>query len=131
MVNKNKEQETILAIFLIWNENEKQTLLTFQQIIKRGKEFALSRRTIIRYINKLVSKGKLKKDERSYKKTFYVPTQKFFEEIECYNKNAILKNILLKINAKINLSMAILKNLENEDVKSWDKTEWKEHSLDG
>jgi hypothetical protein len=67
----------------LWEKRNKKEAnwLTYKQIIQESKKYGVSERTTVRYLNTLVSEGKLEKDERGYKKTFYKPTKVFWADI--------------------------------------------------
>jgi hypothetical protein len=80
MQGKEKEERTTHKLLALW-AGRKQDWLTYKEIVKGLRGFGIGDRTVDRYLATLVRDGKLSKEERGYKKTFYTPRNEFLQEL--------------------------------------------------
>jgi hypothetical protein len=73
-----KKQKVTHELLSLWADKEKEWL-TYKQIVTELKQRGVSERTTVRYLKRLVREGKLVREERGYKKTFYKPDEDFLE----------------------------------------------------
>lgn len=72
--------QKVHRIFSLWTNRENEWL-TYKDIVKDIKSFGISERTLARYLSRLVQEGKLVKEERGYKRTFYKPYDRFMDQL--------------------------------------------------
>lgn len=77
---KEREGRTTHKLLALWT-GRKQDWLTYKEIVKGLEDFGISDRTVDRYLTALVKAGKLVKEERGYKRTFYRPRDEFLQEL--------------------------------------------------
>lgn len=130
-MTKNRKEETILTILSLWEKNQDskekgEAWLKYKQILEEAKNLGLSQRTVVRYLNTLVNEGKLEKNERGYKKTYYRPTKDFWAEIEHYNQQYRISEKSLEPIGKyvmdtLRKTITETKNIEEDYREVWEK----------
>jgi DNA-binding transcriptional ArsR family regulator len=78
--HQEKERKVTHQILALWSGREKEWL-TYKQITSELKKTNVSERTVARYLLTLTGDGKLDKNERGYKKTFYKPREDFLKTL--------------------------------------------------
>lgn len=127
-----KKQDTVLKILSLWESNKqdsdkgRENWLKYKLILEEMKKYGLSQRTIVRYLNALVNEGKLEKEERGYKRTFYRPTQDFWEDIKHENQRFLkatkaLEPIAAFVMEHLKATTNENKAAEDEGDKNWKK----------
>lgn len=130
-MTEDKKRETTLTILSLWEKKqganeETENWLKYKQILEEAKKLGLSQRTVVRYLNALVKEGKLDRDERGYKKTFYRPTKDFWAEIEHDNQQyriseKSLESIGRYVMETLSNTIAETKTAKSDYTEVWEK----------
>jgi DNA-binding transcriptional ArsR family regulator len=81
-LSKKANRRVQQKILSLWSGMGKEKEpVSYKQIVSSLKNDGVSERTVARYLLKLVEDGKLEKIERGYKKTFYRPYDKVWDNL--------------------------------------------------
>jgi hypothetical protein len=126
-MSEAKKHETILKILSLWEENKNDSSekkefewLKYKEILQETKKYGLSQKTTVRYLNALVNEGKLEKDERGYKKTYYRPTKEVWEEIEHNDQRYRIGEKSLKLIGRYVMD-TLSKIAQEDESEVWEK----------